>query len=199
MTMNILHNCYCRSSHWTHEVDQLLSRAAAGVELGDHLLEIGAGRGAMTPSLIARAPRVTVVDLDDAAIAAVRQRVGDRASLVRGDATSLPFAANGFSTAAVFAMLHHVSEPARQDAVLREIARTLRPGGTLIGAEAPSSLLLRLFHIGDTFVPLPPETLDARLRAAGFDDVTLETWSRYVIFRGKKAGYPVARPDLTHH
>lgn len=184
--MNLLHSVYCRSGHWTREVDQLLSRAAAGVALGDHTLEIGAGRGAMTPLLAARTTRLTVVDLDDAAIAAVRQRVGNRASVVRGDATSLPFATGVFSTVAVFAMLHHVPEPARQDAVLREIARTLRPGGTLIGAEAPSSRLLRLFHIGDTFVPLPPETLDARLRAAGFDDVTLETWSRYVVFQAQR-------------
>jgi SAM-dependent methyltransferase len=184
--MNILHDWYCQSSHWASEVDQLLSRAAAGVVLGDHVLEIGAGRGAMTPLLAARTTRLTVVDLDDAAIAAVRQRAGDRAGAVRGDATSLPFATAVFSAAAVFAMLHHVPDPAQQDAVLREIARTLRPGGVLIGAEAPSSLLLRVFHIGDTFVPLPPATLDARLRAAGFDEVTLETWSRYVIFRGRK-------------
>jgi ubiquinone/menaquinone biosynthesis C-methylase UbiE len=184
--VNLLHSVYCRSSHWTHEVDRLLSRAAADVALGDHLLEIGAGRGAMTPRLIARVPRVTVVDLDEAARAAVRERVGDRASLVRGDATSLPFATGVFSAAAVFAMLHHVPAAAQQDAVLREIARTLRPGGTLIGAEAPSSLLLRVFHIGDTFVPLPPETLDARLRAAGFEDVRIQTWSRYVLFGGKK-------------
>jgi ubiquinone/menaquinone biosynthesis C-methylase UbiE len=190
--MNILHSRYCRSAHWTREVDQLLSRAAAGVALGDHVLEIGAGRGAMTLLLAARTTRLAVVDLDDAAIAAVRQRAGDRAGAVRGDATSLPFATGVFSAAAVFAMLHHVPEPAQQDAVLREIARTLRPGGVLIGAEAPSSLLLRVFHIGDTFVPLPPATLDARLRAAGFDEVTLETWSRYVSFRARKADYAVA-------
>jgi ubiquinone/menaquinone biosynthesis C-methylase UbiE len=184
--MNILHSRYCRSAHWTHEVDQLLSRAAAGVALGDHVLEIGAGRGAMTPLLAARTTRLTVVDLDDAAIAAVRQRAGDRAGVVRGDATSLPFATGVFSAAAVFAMLHHVPKPAQQDAVLREIARTLRPGGVLIGAEAPSSLLLRVFHIGDTFVPLPPETLEARLRTAEFDDVAVERWSRYVIFRARR-------------
>ncbi len=185
--MNILHSRYCRSSHWTHEVDQLLSRAAAGVEIGDHVLEIGAGRGAMTPLLIARTKRVTVVDLDDAAIAAVQQRVGRRAGVVRSDATRLPFASGVFSAAAVFAMLHHVPAPAQQDAVLREIARALRPDGVLIGAEATSSLLLRLFHIGDTFVALPPSTLDARLRAAGFADVTLEAWSRHVIFRAQRA------------
>jgi ubiquinone/menaquinone biosynthesis C-methylase UbiE len=184
--VNLLHSVYCRSSHWTHEVGELLSRAAADVALGDHLLEIGAGRGAMTPLLAARVPRVAVVDLDEAAIAAVRQRAGDRASLVRGDATSLPFAADVFSAAAVFAMLHHVPEPARQDAVLREIARTLRPDGVLIGAEALSSLLLRVFHLGDTFVPLPPDTLAARLRAAGFEDVRIQTWSRYLIFEGMK-------------
>jgi ubiquinone/menaquinone biosynthesis C-methylase UbiE len=184
--VNLLHSVYCRSSHWTHEVGELLSRAAADAALGDHLLEIGAGRGAMTPLLAARVPRVTVVDLDDAAIAAVRRRMGDRASVVRGDATSLPFATSVFSAAAVFAMLHHVPAPAQQDLVLREIARTLRPGGTVIGAEAPSSLLLRLFHLGDTFVPLPPETLDARLRAAGFEDVRIQTWSRYLIFEGMK-------------
>ncbi len=70
-----------------------------------------------------------------------------------------------------------------------QIARTLRPGGVLIGAEATSSLLLRLFHIGDTFVALPPSTIDTRLRAAGFADVTLEAWSRHVIFRAKRTGW----------
>ena len=71
-------------------------------------------------------------------------------------------------------MLHHVPSPALQDKLLREVWRVLKPGGAFVGCDSLQSLSMRLLHLGDTFVPIPPGTFDARLRCAGFDVIEIE-------------------------
>jgi hypothetical protein len=47
----------------------------------------------------------------------------------------------------------------------------LRPGGTFGGSDSIANPRLREFHHDDIYVPVDPETLLDRLRAAGFADV----------------------------
>jgi hypothetical protein len=51
---------------------------------------------------------------------------------------------------------------------LAELARVLRPGGVLAGADGLDTPARRERHVDDVFVPVDPGTLEGRLRAAGF-------------------------------
>lgn len=62
-SMNKLENWFCATSFWQRITEgRLLPWLLEGEDLGEHLLEIGAGAGAATPELCRRARRVTSVD-----------------------------------------------------------------------------------------------------------------------------------------
>ncbi|GIJ70975.1 hypothetical protein Voc01_058920 [Virgisporangium ochraceum] len=74
-----------------------------------------------------------------------RLRAVSGALVVRADAGRLPFADGGFGTVVANHMLYHVDDP---DAVLRELARVLRPGGRLAVAVNGSDHLHELDAVG---------------------------------------------------
>jgi ubiquinone/menaquinone biosynthesis C-methylase UbiE len=76
-------------------------------------------------------------------------------------------------------MLHHVSSVAKQDRLLREVARVLRPGGVFAGTDSLYSRSFRLLHLFDTMVVVDPVTFPARLRAAGFSEVHVDVMEPY--------------------
>jgi SAM-dependent methyltransferase len=100
---------------------------------------------------------------------------GSNVEVVHADGTALPFESARFSAATSFTMLHHVPTPDAQDRLLRELRRVLKPGGLLIGVDSIDHPDWRELHVGDTCVPVDPATLPARLQAAGFTDVEVET------------------------
>ena len=59
--------------------------AAAGVEEGDLVLEVGPGTGTLTETLVDAGCRVICAELDEDMAAIVESRLGDRITLVRGD------------------------------------------------------------------------------------------------------------------
>ena len=151
--------------------DELLPWVLDGRELGDDLLEVGPGPGLTTDVLRRKASRVTAVELDlDLAAKLASRLAGSNVTVIAGDVTRLPFPAGRFSAAACLTMLHHIPSPALQDAALAELARVLRPGAVLVGADGLDTPARRALHQDDVFVPVDPGTLEARLRAAGFAD-----------------------------
>jgi ubiquinone/menaquinone biosynthesis C-methylase UbiE len=177
--MNWLHRRYCASRAWATRVrDEILPSDLEGVELGEDVLEIGPGPGLTTELLHPRVPRLTAIEIDDALADSLRERVpSDRVEVVTGDATAMPFEDGRFSSAVCFTMLHHVPRPELQDRLFAETCRVLRPGGVFAGSDSSSErrdLRFRLLHIGDVMNLVPPETLRARLEAAGFDSVEVE-------------------------
>ncbi len=94
-------------------------------------------------------------------------------TVVEGDGTNLTMPDGEFSGATCFTMLHHVPSPELQDRLFAEVCRVLQPGGLYVGADSTPSLFWRLAHIADTAVVVNPETLQPRLEAAGFTDVTV--------------------------
>jgi SAM-dependent methyltransferase len=101
--------------------------------------------------------------------------------------TRLPFPAGRFSSAACLTMLHHIPSPALQDAALAELARVLRPGGVLAGSDGLDTPARREIHEGDVFVPVGPDTLEARLRAAGFTGARVDLAGDRLKFAATKA------------
>ena len=63
--MNAIHRWLCQSAGWRTTLErQLLSWVLEGVDLGDHLLEVGPGPGLMTDILRRRAARLTAIEID---------------------------------------------------------------------------------------------------------------------------------------
>jgi SAM-dependent methyltransferase len=84
-------------------------------------------------------------------------------------------------------MLHHLPEPPIQNAVFREMHRLLRRGGIFIGVDSLDLEPIRLFHVDDTFVPMDPAGLPARLHDAGFSDVVVDSTNLEVRFTARKS------------
>ena len=186
--MNRLHGWYCNSEHWARVVEQdLFDWTLADAALGDSLLELGAGAGTVTAHLRRRVSRVTAVDVDGGALRRLTTRVHAPAAMA--DASVLPFASGAFSSVAAFTMVHHLPGPARQRALVGEVRRVLRQGGTFIGCDAVWSLGMRLFHLGDTFVPVDPGQWKGALEAVGFEVLDVSRMGRYLRWHAR-AGLP---------
>ena len=191
--MNRIHRVFCRSSLWRRSLEKrLLPWALAGLPttgLGDDVLEVGPGPGLVTDFLRSQNVPLTSIEIDSKLARALRARVPeDEVTVVGGDATDMPFADGCFSAALSFTMLHHVPSASRQDQLLAEVCRVLRPGGIFVGSDSLSSRAFEMFHWFDTLVPVDPKTLGSRLEAAGFEDIEVETASRSFRFRAKRPG-----------
>ena len=173
--MNALENWFCSTSFWRWMTrNQLLPFFLGRADLGEHLLEIGAGPGAATAELRKRVPRVTSLEYDYALAARLAQQYGNGDGVVQGDAAALPFADCTFSSAVAVLVLHHLRSSELQDRSFAEIRRVLQPGGRFFAFEIQDGWFHRVIHTQSTFVPVQPEALVARLTAAGFASVALD-------------------------
>jgi SAM-dependent methyltransferase len=181
------HLSFLASARWAQMLERdLLPWLRAGGELGHDVLEIGPGPGLTTDLLRSLAANVTVLELDESLVASLRARLaGTRVEVVHADATQAPFAAERFSAVACFHMLHHVPSAAQQDAVFAEVARVLRPGGLFMCADPLDIEPIRAAHHehGETYIPLDPSTLPARLQRAGFDQIELRAMDYQLLVR----------------
>lgn len=150
------------------EADLLPWVEAAG-DLGDDVLEIGPGPGLTTDLLRVRVPRVTAIEIDPGLAGALRERLaGTNVEVICGDATASGLESGRFSAATCFSMLHHMPSAEHQDRLISEIHRVLRPGAIFVGTDSRDLEAIRVGHVGDTFVPVDPDTFAGRLQAAGF-------------------------------
>ena len=168
--MNFLHHWLCGSSRWRRTVEERVPWTLAHADLGERVLELGPGPGLTTDALRSRVSSLTAVELDPQLAASLSRRLHDsNVQVVVGDATSLPFGDEQFSSVVSFTMLHHIPSAEMQDRLLRQGWRVLERGGVFVGSDSLQSWLMRLIHIGDTLVPVNPDTVGHRLEAAGFE------------------------------
>ncbi len=183
--MNVVHNWLCGSALWSRVLKQkLLPWVFYGLSPGGEILELGPGPGLTTELLQAVAPRLIAIEIDFGLARRVAEGLrGTQARVIQADATALPLADCGFTSVICFAMLHHLRTPALQDRMFHEVRRVLRPGGMFIGADSLNSWAMRLLHVADTHTPIDPVALSARLEAAGFRCISIETGFRMFRFR----------------
>lgn len=94
------------------------------------VLDCGCAFGFMTKSLARRRYRTAGIDLDPGYVARARQRVPG-ADIRLGPADALPWADGHFDAAVCLDVLEHCPDP---PAAVAELARVLRPGGTLVAS-----------------------------------------------------------------
>lgn len=185
--MNFLHHYLCRSARWKKTVAQRVPWVLTDTDLGHDVLELGPGPGLTTDLLRSRVPRLTALEVDSGLAGALRSRLrSTNVEVFTGDATAMPFADERFTGTVSFTMLHHVPSPHLQDKLLREVRRVLKPGGFFVGSDSLESSFMRLIHIGDTLVPVNPDTFGGRLQAAGFEGIEIEKAPKAFRFRAQR-------------
>jgi demethylmenaquinone methyltransferase/2-methoxy-6-polyprenyl-1,4-benzoquinol methylase len=95
---------------------------------GGRVLDVATGTGLVAQELLRRGFRVTGLDQSTEMLARARERFGDRVVLVEGSADELPFDEASFDHLTFTYLLRYVDDPA---ATLVELARVVRPGGTV--------------------------------------------------------------------
>jgi len=174
--MNSMEHFFCSTSLWqrmTHRF--LLPWVLSGARLGAHVLEIGAGYGAATGHLLKLAPRVTSLEYDPRLLRKLesKHRCAELTTLC-GDASSLPFVDQSFSSAVAILVLHHLKSLELQDRALAEVHRVLRPGGSFFAFEINDGWIHRAAHYQSTFIPVTPGSAFARLTKAGFSKISVD-------------------------
>lgn len=185
--MNRLHHWLCRSNAWRATLQQRIPWVLGDTDLGSSVLEVGPGPGLTTDILRAKFHQLTAVEIDPGFAHALRVRLnGENVRVVESDATHMPFADSEFSGAVSFTMLHHVPSPALQDKLLCEVFRVLKPGGYFAGCDSLRNWVMSIIHIGDTYVPVDPETFGARLQRAGFHVLEVQKDSQSFRFLARR-------------
>ncbi|GFG54722.1 methyltransferase type 11 [Mycolicibacterium agri] len=130
-----------RAAHQHHREAAWFRRLAGDSLAGQHVLEVGCGRGVGSEVLLKRlgAARVTAFDIDESMVELARRRLHRHpVELSVGDACAIEQPTGSVDAVMDFGIIHHV--PDWQQAV-SEIARVLRPGGLVLFEELPRWVL----------------------------------------------------------
>jgi ubiquinone/menaquinone biosynthesis C-methylase UbiE len=170
---------------------------------GKEVLEVGPGSGFGVQLFAEAGARVTAVDLTDWAVATTRSRMaafGLEATVLQGDAETLPFSDGSFDLVFSWGVIHHSTN---MDRALSELVRVCRPGGRIVLMVYHRHSLFFVFYRGFArFLPIARrfgfhfegaragETdgliarhftraeLEAKLRSVGIEDVTIQPYGQ---------------------
>lgn len=177
--MNFVHRRLCRSGAWRSVLQKfVVPSALANIHLGDDVLELGPGDGLTTELLRPHIARITALEIDPRTAKSLASKFRDtNVTALQGDASAMPLPNERFSGAISLHMLHHIPSADLQDKVFSEVRRVLQPGGAFVCIDSVNfnSLMMRLIHIADKITPVDPRGVAARLEAAGFCDIHVDT------------------------
>ena len=95
----------------------------------ERVLDAGCGAGAFAYAVAPRVASVVGVDTHLELLAAARANAPTNATFQEADVMALPFGYGEFDIVGCLRVLHHVRRP---EVAVQELARVLRPGGTLL-------------------------------------------------------------------
>jgi SAM-dependent methyltransferase len=162
-------------------------REALAAAPGERILDVGCGPGFYALELldeVGSGGSIVAVDASPDMLALARRRCEGRGNVTfrEGNAVALPVDDGDFDAALCVQVMEYVAEPA---VALAEMHRALRPGGRVLvwdidwatvwwQSDDPERMRRVLAAWDEHLVhPSLPRTLGARLRAAGFVDVTV--------------------------
>jgi SAM-dependent methyltransferase len=188
-------------------------------------LDVGCGTGALSAAIVERSAPSALTGIDSSAgfIATARSRIADsRVRFEQGDGQALPLEGGAFDVAVSGLVLNFVADPG---AMLREMRRVLRPGGTVAlyvwdyaggmqmmrhfwnAAEALDPAARELAE-GLRFPICRPDALEALVRDAGLESVTTTSivvptmfrdfedyWMPFLGGQGPAPGYCMRLPE----
>ena len=136
------------------------------------VLEVGAGTGALWTHNYDRLPPawwVWLTDVESNMVRGLRHALdgAPQVTVAEADAADLPLGPGSFDTLVANHMLYHLPDPS---AALGELARVLRPGGTLLAATNGPSHLTELYALVEARLPEPADDVRAPRAEFGLDD-----------------------------
>ena len=158
-------------------------------------LDVGCGYGRIAQELVARNKGIFIhgVDLSRTFVTLFNQKLGGRGKAVVSDMRSLPYKANTFDYIYVVTAFMYLSGIKDQRKAMREIFRTLKPGGTALFVE-PNKFGVWIIRLGG-IVPFIYRRLLKRKKTETFGisfpwgriDTLIEQHGRIM----DKRGYPM--------
>lgn len=189
--MSIHHRIFCRSGQWERKLhSDLVPWLVGDADLGNRVLEIGAGPGLGTEALLKHTEVVVALERDYGYLRSLRGRLRhSEAQVIAGDAAEMPFKSQTFTSVIAIMVLHHVWPQESQRQVVAEAFRVLRPGGAFLGLEArPEAFRSRFVHYGDLILPVDGPALLANCAGVGFERLHVDD-------RRRKFRFHAARPN----
>ena len=141
--------------------------------------DLGCGEGYLAIEASRWAGRVVAVDVSAKALEAARERAREKGARdilwKRGDIEALPLETGSFDVALLSQALHHAREPMR---ALREAARILAPGGTLLLLDLKTHREEWVRKLGDHWLGFDESTIRRMMKEAGLVRLRIEVGSR---------------------
>jgi ArsR family transcriptional regulator len=135
--------------------------------------DLGCGTGETSAALAPFVARTIAVDRSGEMLQAARRRVRDmpNVDVRRGELETLPIADGELDAAVMILVLHHVPDPAE---VLREAARTLKPGARFVLCDMlPHDREEYKQQMGHVWLGFSDDQLRRLLAGAGFSDTRI--------------------------
>ncbi len=122
---------------------ELIKRSAAGYSAS--IIDVGGGESTLVDDLVTDGfCNITVLDISPTAIDTAKKRLGEKANQVTwlaADITKIDLPEHCYDVWHDRAVFHFLTEPAQRTAYIRQVARSVKPGGYVIvatfGPEGP--------------------------------------------------------------
>jgi SAM-dependent methyltransferase len=111
---------------------------ASGLPSGASIIDVGGGASTLVDDLLAHGyTNLSVLDLSQAALSSVRQRLGaegDKVRWIEGDITRVALPVDAYDLWHDRAVFHFLTEPRQRQAYVESVLRAVKPGGHVIVA-----------------------------------------------------------------
>ena len=170
-----------------HESEYTVLRNLIGVASGP-IVDLGCGAGIVLRRLSRDFPQVPVIGVDmsrpmlEEAMAQVRENA-EAADFVRAQVPSMPFNDGVLGAVVAVGFIHFIEE---LDALLQEVARTLKPGGRFVATTYQAGKVLEPIHRGAGLSPRSEAALRDAAAKAGLVEFERVKVSPFLLWKAER-------------